>query len=103
MNEYVFVPETQEKPPSDPAPDEDELRLARALSDGDEAAFAELIDRHGAAMLRIARMLVRDAAVAEDVVQETWIAVMRGADKFEGRSSFRTWLFRVLSNRAKTR
>jgi RNA polymerase sigma-70 factor (ECF subfamily) len=65
--------------------------------------FAELIDRYGASMLRVARMHVRDRAVAEEVVQETWLAALNGADRFEGRSSLKTWLFRILTNTAKTR
>jgi RNA polymerase sigma-70 factor (ECF subfamily) len=54
-------------------------------------------------MLRIAQMYVRDRGTAEEVVQETWLAVLNGIDRFEGRSSFKTWLFRILTNRAKTR
>ncbi len=66
-------------------------------------AFAELIDRYGAMMLRVAQMYVRDRATAEEVVQETWLAVLNGIDRFEERSSLKTWLFRILTNRAKTR
>jgi RNA polymerase sigma-70 factor (ECF subfamily) len=77
--------------------------LVQRLREGDEAAFAELIDRYGAMMLRVAQMYVRDRATAEEVVQETWLAVLNGIDRFEGRSSLKTWLFRVLTNRAKTR
>jgi RNA polymerase sigma-70 factor (ECF subfamily) len=80
-----------------------EEALVERLRSGDEKAFAELIDRYGASMLRVARMYVRDWAVAEEVVQETWLAVYTGIERFEGRSSLRTWLFRILSNRAKTR
>ena len=63
----------------------------------------ELIDRYGATMLRVAQMYVRDRATAEEVVQETWLAVLNGIDRFEERSSLKTWLFRILTNRAKTR
>jgi RNA polymerase sigma-70 factor (ECF subfamily) len=70
---------------------------------GDRAAFAGLVRRHGGALLRFARMFVRDPAVAEDVVQETWIAVLEGLEGFEGRASFKTWLFRILANRARSR
>ena len=77
--------------------------LVERLRAGDEAAFAELIDRYGAMMLRVAQMYVRDRATAEEVVQETWLAVLNGIDRFEGRSSLKTWLFRILTNRAKTR
>jgi RNA polymerase sigma-70 factor (ECF subfamily) len=77
--------------------------LVQGLREGDEAAFVELIDRYGATMLRVAQMYVRDRATAEEVVQETWLAVLNGIDRFEERSSLKTWLFRILTNRAKTR
>jgi RNA polymerase sigma-70 factor (ECF subfamily) len=81
----------------------DDHDLVERLRDGDETAFAELIDRYGATMLRVAQMYVRDRATAEEVVQETWLAVLNGIDRFEERSSLKTWLFRILTNRAKTR
>jgi len=87
---------------SSPATDADAALVAR-LRDGDESAFAELIDLYGATMLRVAQMYVRDRATAEEVVQETWLAVLNGIERFEGRSSLKTWLFRILTNRAKTR
>jgi RNA polymerase sigma-70 factor (ECF subfamily) len=62
-----------------------------------------LVDRHGASMFRLARVYVRDRAVAEEVVQEAWIGVLRGIERFEGRSSLRTWLHRIVANLAKTR
>src|ERR671923_1907142 len=77
--------------------------LVQRLREGDESAFAELIDRYGMTMLRVAQMYVRDRGTAEEVVQETWLAVLNGIDRFEGRSSLKTWIFRILSNRAKTR
>jgi RNA polymerase sigma-70 factor (ECF subfamily) len=77
--------------------------LVQRLRDGDESAFVELIDRYGAMMLRVAQMYVRDRGTAEEVVQETWLAVLNGIDRFEERSSLKTWLFRILTNRAKTR
>jgi RNA polymerase sigma-70 factor (ECF subfamily) len=80
-----------------------DAELVVRLRAGDEDAFAELIDRYGVSMLRVARLYVRDRAVAEEVVQETWLAVLNGIERFEGRSSLKTWLFRILSNRAKTR
>ena len=80
-----------------------ELQLVRSLRDGDESAFAALVDAYGATMMRVARLYVRDRAVAEEVVQETWLGVLRGIDRFEGRSSLRTWLFRIVTNLAKTR
>ena len=70
---------------------------------GDEAAFATLIDRYYGTMLRVARMYVATKEAAEDVVQETLLGVIQGIDRFEGRSSLKTWLFRILVNRAKTR
>jgi RNA polymerase sigma-70 factor (ECF subfamily) len=77
--------------------------LVKQLREGDESAFVELIDRYGGTMLRVAQMYVRDRATAEEVVQETWLAVLNGIDRFEERSSLKTWLFRILTNRAKTR
>ena len=85
------------------APSLGELQLLEALRSGDERAFAALVDQQGAAMLRVARLYVRDRAVAEEVVQEAWVALLRGIDRFEGRSSLRTWLFRIVANLAKTR
>ena len=82
---------------------EDEGALVAALRAGDESAFAMLVERHTAAMLRIARGYVATREVAEDVVQETWIALLQGIGKFEGRSSLRTWLFTILINIAKER
>jgi RNA polymerase sigma-70 factor (ECF subfamily) len=72
--------------------------LVAALSRGDADAFAALVDRHGAAMIRVAMAYVPSRAAAEEAVQETWIAVLRGIDGFEGRSSLKTWIFRVLTN-----
>jgi RNA polymerase sigma-70 factor (ECF subfamily) len=80
-----------------------EAQLVERLREGNEEAFRELVEQHGATMLRVARLYVRDRAVAEEVVQETWLAVLNGIDSFEGRSSLRTWIFRILANRAKTR
>ena len=82
---------------------EDDRRLVAAVRAGDEAAFATLVDMYGASMLRLARAHVPSRAVAEEVVQETWLAVLDGIDRFEGRSSLKTWIFRILANRAKTR
>jgi RNA polymerase sigma-70 factor, ECF subfamily len=81
----------------------DETTLVADLRAGDEAAYAELVDRHTPSMLRVARGYVRTNAVAEEVVQEAWIAMLKGIAKFEGRSSLRTWLFTVLVNIAKAR
>jgi RNA polymerase sigma-70 factor, ECF subfamily len=77
--------------------------IVAALKRGDEAVFADLVDAYSPGLMRMARMFIRDRAVAEEVVQETWIAVLRGIDRFEGRSSLKTWIFRILMNTAKTR
>ncbi len=65
--------------------------------------FARLVDRYHASLVRVAMHHVPSRAVAEEVAQETWLAVIEGIDRFEGRSSFKTWLFRILLNRARTR
>jgi RNA polymerase sigma-70 factor (ECF subfamily) len=78
-------------------------QLVAALREGDEEAFMALVDRYGALMLRVAGMYVRTTAVAEEVVQETWLGVLEGIHRFEGRSTLKTWIFRILANRAKTR
>lgn len=80
-----------------------DLGLVAALRGGDETAFMMLVERYQPAMLRIARMYVSTHAVAEDVVQDAWVGVLKGLDGFEGRSSLRTWIFRILVNTAKTR
>jgi RNA polymerase sigma-70 factor (ECF subfamily) len=77
--------------------------LVTALRRGDEAAFAALVERHTPSMLRVAAGYVPNREDAEEVVQETWIALLKGLDGFQGRSSLRTWLFTVLVNIAKTR
>ena len=69
----------------------------------DEKAFAELIERYHASLLRLALAYVATREQAEDVVQETWMGVLNGIDRFEGRSSLKTWIFRILVNRAKTK
>jgi RNA polymerase sigma-70 factor, ECF subfamily len=81
----------------------DETRLVEALRAGDEAAFAALVTMYYPAMLRVALMYVSSRAVAEDVIQETWLGVLQGIGRFEGRSSLKTWIFRILANTAKTR
>ncbi len=81
----------------------DETQLLSRLLAGDEAAFAALINRYYASMLRLARLFVADLDVAEEVVQDTWLAVINGLASFEGRAAIKTWIFRILVNRAKTR
>jgi len=81
----------------------DDLYLVEQLRSGNEAAFVSLIDRYAPTMLRLAMVYVRARAIAEEVVQETWMAVLEGLNRFEGRSSLKTWLFRILTNCAITR
>jgi RNA polymerase sigma-70 factor (ECF subfamily) len=81
---------------------ESDVELLARLRDGDERAFVILVGRYQGSLLRVARTFVPSDAVAEEVVQDTWMGVVRGVDRFEGRSSFKTWLFRILVNRART-
>jgi RNA polymerase sigma-70 factor (ECF subfamily) len=81
----------------------DDLYLIEQLQNGNEDAFVALIDRYAPAMLRLAMVYVRAWAVAEEVVQETWLGILEGLGRFEGRSSLKTWMFRILTNCAKTR
>jgi len=77
--------------------------LVAALRDGDERAFAQLLSQFGTTMLRVARLYVDSQAVAEEVVQEAWVAVLRGLERFEGRSTFSTWVLAIVANIARTR
>ena len=88
--------------PGPEAAQEDEADLVARLKAGDESAFSALVDRHHAAMVRLARAYVPTDAVAEEVAQEAWLGVLRGVHRFEGRSSLRTWIFRIVVNQAKT-
>jgi RNA polymerase sigma-70 factor, ECF subfamily len=81
----------------------DESRLLRALRAGDEDAFTALVDRYGPAMLRFARVYTSDAAIAEDCLQEAWLGLLKGLERFEERASLRTWIFSILLNRLKSR
>jgi RNA polymerase sigma-70 factor (ECF subfamily) len=81
---------------------DDDSQLLAAVREGDEQAFVTLVERYHSSLLRLARMYVEPSA-AEDVVQDAWIGVLRGVASFEGRASFKTWLFRILVNRARTR
>ena len=83
--------------------DSHDARLVERLRARDEGAFAELVRDYHTSLLRVARLFVPTAALAEDVVQETWLGVVKGIDRFEGRSSLKTWIFRILTNTAKTR
>jgi RNA polymerase sigma-70 factor (ECF subfamily) len=81
----------------------DERLLLQRLRAGDEDAFMSLVARHDASLRRVAGTFVHSQAVADDVVQETWLAVLVGLRAFEGRSSLRTWMFQILVNRARSR
>jgi len=81
----------------------DEHALVERLRQGEEDAFMQLVASWSPSMMRVARLYVPSAAVAEEVVQETWLAVLTGIDRFQERSSLRTWVFSILVNRARTR
>lgn len=89
----------------DPSPSEpaDDAALVAALRRGDEAAFRALVQQHHSALLRLALVYVGSRASAEEVVQETWLGLLHSLERFQGRASLRTWLFRILVNQAKTR
>jgi RNA polymerase sigma-70 factor (ECF subfamily) len=81
----------------------DDRELVEALRGKDESAFREVVVGYHSAMIRVASFHVSSRAVAEEVVQDTWLAVLNGLDRFEGRSSFKTWVFAILANRARSR
>ena len=81
---------------------DDDAELVARLRAGDEGAFVMLVDRFHAPLLRLASTFVPNRAVAEEVVQDTWLGVVRGIGRFEGRSSLKTWMFRILVNRARS-
>jgi RNA polymerase sigma-70 factor (ECF subfamily) len=81
----------------------DDQGLIQRLRDRDERAFVTLVERYHAALVRLATVYVHERAEAEEVAQETWLGVLNGIDRFEGRSSLKTWIFHILVNRAKTR
>jgi len=81
----------------------DEQVLLDRLLRGDEAAFHDLVSRYHSQMIRVARAYCGTQSIVEEVVQDSWIAILNGLPDFEGRSSLRSWMFRILSNRAKTR
>src|SRR6266542_123309 len=82
---------------------QDEERLYHALLRGDEDAFVALVERYQSSLMRLATAYVKNRAVAEEVVQETWLGVLAGLERFERRSSIKTWIFRILLNTARTR
>lgn len=80
-----------------------DAELIKALKAGDETAFVDLVHAHHAVLLRVAMTYVSSRAVAEEVVQETWLGVLKGLARFEGRSSLKTWIFKIAANIARTR
>ncbi len=83
--------------------DLDDAQLIDALRRRDESAFVRLVGHYQGPLLRLALGYATSRAVAEEIVQDTWLGVLQGIERFEGRSSFKTWLFRILVNRARTR
>ncbi len=98
---FLVVAETEVEERIGPATSE-EIELLARLRNGDERAFEALVDRHYGAMLAVARMYVRAEGAAEEVVQEAWLGVLKGLDRFEGRSSLKTWILRIVVNIART-
>jgi len=96
-------PAAEDMAPAGGTASADDVALVAALRAGDQDTFAALVDKLYMPMLRLALLYVPSRAVAEDVVQETWLGVLQGLNRFEGRSSLKTWIFRILTNRAKTR
>ena len=90
-------------PPGEATPLPDDASLVAALQQGDEAAFVALVQAYHGLLIRLALPYVAHRAMAEDVVQETWLGVLRGLARFEARSSLKTWICRILVNRARTR
>ena len=97
----LVTPSDADSAPGTASPDD--RRAVAAILAGDERAFEELVDRYNPSLLRVARGYVSNRTAAEEAVQDTWIGVLRGLPSFEGRSSLRTWIFRILVNRARTR
>ena len=81
----------------------EEASLLDNLRAGEEAAFTQLVESYHPSLVRLARLFVQDETIAEELAQETWLAVLRGLNHFEGRSSLKTWIFTILTNKAKTR
>lgn len=80
----------------------DDAELVRRLQAGDPQAFATVVERYHTSLMRLAMTFVPSRAVAEEVVQDTWLGVVRGIERFEGRSSLKTWLYGILANRARS-
>lgn len=98
MSRAAFQPEPDGRQPIDP-----DAGLIDGLREREESAFGELVARYHGPMRRIAALHVPSSAIAEEVVQDTWIAILHGLPRFEGRSSLRTWMLRILTNRARSR
>jgi RNA polymerase sigma-70 factor, ECF subfamily len=97
-------PDTRTRLPSELfVPPAGEQELVAGLRHRDESTFSRLVTTHHSSLLRVARMYAGSEAVAEEVVQETWLGVLKGIDRFEGRCTIKTWIFQILVNRAKTR
>ena len=79
-----------------------DAELIKRILAGDEGAFSQLVDCHHATMVRVARAIVRNGPSPEEVAQDTWVAVLKSLHKFQQRSSLKTWIFKILTNRAKT-
>lgn len=94
---------TIDQQPLADAPDNEDIQVLAALRAGDEAAFMMLVERYHNQLVRVALLYVSTRDIAEEVVQETWLGVLKGLERFEGRSSLKTWIFRILTNIAKTR
>jgi RNA polymerase sigma-70 factor (ECF subfamily) len=86
-----------------PPPPQDEAELVRRLKSGDRQAFAALVALHGGGLLRLAMTFMKDKSLAQEIVQDTWLAALDGIETFEGRSALRTWLFHITANKARTR
>jgi len=84
-------------------PNLNEIELLNALRAGDETAFIQLVKLYHPSLIRLALMFVKDVAIAEELAQETWLAILQSLDRFESRSSLKTWIFTILTNKAKTR
>ena len=81
----------------------DEIQLLNLLRQRDEMAFTQLVEQFHTSLMRLARLFVQEVTVAEELAQEIWLAVLQGLDGFEGRSNLKTWIFTILTNKAKTR
>ncbi len=81
----------------------DEASILNLLRQRDEMAFTQLVEQYHPSLVRLAQIYVQDSTTAEEVAQETWLAVLHGLERFEARSSLKTWIFTILTNKAKTR